>query len=244
MIDSVRSTVLSILNKNNYGYITPSDFNVMAKMAQVEIFNSYLERYNDSINKQNARLAGSDMADVTAKYGAELEAFLMQTELANPGTARFTLPSLSNGGLSLYKIENVLCFDTSSAPKIFCGEAEQISASRIKQLEMSPMTAPTKKYPAFTIFGNQLHILPLSITGAGAVELIWIRMPKDPKWTYITTPNGTPMFNVTAPDYQDFEIGIEEEPALVSKILSYAGVSIREADVVNYVQTSEQLNKK
>ena len=38
MINSVRNTVLSVLNKNNYGYVSPSDFNLYAQNAQVEIF--------------------------------------------------------------------------------------------------------------------------------------------------------------------------------------------------------------
>ena len=45
MIDSVRNTVLAILNKNNYGYITPADFNLYAKQAQRDIFEEYFYSY-------------------------------------------------------------------------------------------------------------------------------------------------------------------------------------------------------
>ena len=55
MINSVRNTVLSILNKNNYGYISPSDFNLFAKQAQLEIFEEYFSKYNDIVNMQNVR---------------------------------------------------------------------------------------------------------------------------------------------------------------------------------------------
>jgi hypothetical protein len=30
MINSVKSTVMSVANKNNFGYITPEDFNLYA----------------------------------------------------------------------------------------------------------------------------------------------------------------------------------------------------------------------
>ena len=33
MINSVRNTVLAIINKNNYGYISPGDFNLFAKSS-------------------------------------------------------------------------------------------------------------------------------------------------------------------------------------------------------------------
>ena len=55
MINSVRKTVLSVLNKNNYGYITPDDFNLYAKQAQLDIFDDYFYDYNYQINKENAR---------------------------------------------------------------------------------------------------------------------------------------------------------------------------------------------
>ena len=41
MINSVRNTVLAIINKNNYGYISPSDFNLFAKQAQLDLFDEY-----------------------------------------------------------------------------------------------------------------------------------------------------------------------------------------------------------
>jgi len=64
MINSVRNTVLSVLNKNNYGYVSPSDFNLYAQNAQVEIFEEYFSSYNKVINAENARAAGVDYADM------------------------------------------------------------------------------------------------------------------------------------------------------------------------------------
>ena len=69
MINTVRATVLSIANKNNYGYITPSDFNLYAKQAQLDIFEDYFYQYNSWIIKQNARVSGSEYADIYANNG-------------------------------------------------------------------------------------------------------------------------------------------------------------------------------
>ena len=49
MINEVRNTVLSVLNKNNYGYISPSDFNLFASNAQMEIWEEYFSSYNKTI---------------------------------------------------------------------------------------------------------------------------------------------------------------------------------------------------
>ena len=47
MIDDVRTTVLAVLNKNNYGYLSPMDFNLYAKQAQLEIFENLFYQYNN-----------------------------------------------------------------------------------------------------------------------------------------------------------------------------------------------------
>jgi hypothetical protein len=51
--------------------------------------------------------------------------------------------------------------------------------------------------------------------------------------------NGEPIFNQSQPDYQDFELPIEDEPRLVAKILQYAGISIREAEVFQFGKIEE-----
>ena len=41
MINSIRNTVLFLLNKDNRGYISPLEYNHYCKMAQLEIFEGY-----------------------------------------------------------------------------------------------------------------------------------------------------------------------------------------------------------
>ena len=75
MINSVRNTVLSVLNKNNYGYISPSDFNLFAKQAQLDIFEDYFYQYNYQINKENARASGTGYADIKKGYEEVINIF-------------------------------------------------------------------------------------------------------------------------------------------------------------------------
>ena len=39
------------------------------------------------------------------------------------------------------------------------------------------------------------------------------------------------MFDASQADYQDFELPLSDEPALIAKICKYVGLEIREADV-------------
>ena len=99
IINSVRETVLSVLNKNNYGYITPSDFNLYAKQAQLDIFEDYFYQYNYQIMKENARASGVGLADLVRGYEEAIDVFSEQRFLvpvyANGTAQTLTLPSAS-----------------------------------------------------------------------------------------------------------------------------------------------------
>jgi len=115
MINSVRNTVLSVLNKNNYGYISPSDFNLYAKQAQMEFFDEYFSNYNKAINAENARLSGTDYGDILKTISEVLEGFLV-TDFLSPltltlgtPTNQFYMPSLVTTGNEAYLINKVNC---------------------------------------------------------------------------------------------------------------------------------------
>ena len=54
-IDTVYQRVLSIANKEQRGYITPQEFNLLANQAQLEIFEQYFYDLN-----QFGRLPGNE----------------------------------------------------------------------------------------------------------------------------------------------------------------------------------------
>lgn len=114
MINSVRNTVLSILNKNNYGYISPSDFNLFAKQAQMDIFEDYFYQYNYQILKENARQSGTGYADIKKGYEEVIEIFSETKFLTNTNNAapinQFNLPSPTTTGDDYYLINKVLAY--------------------------------------------------------------------------------------------------------------------------------------
>ena len=61
-------------------------------------------------------------------------------------------------------------------------------------------------------------------------------------WPYQTLASGEPVFDQSLADFQDFELPLDDESNLIMKILQYAGVSIREADVYAFAkdETAEE----
>jgi hypothetical protein len=118
MINSVRNTVLSILNKNNYGYISPADFNLYAKQAQMELFEDYFAAYNKAINMENSRMAGTDYANLERPVAEVLEHFLTSAFLVpalTPSGAtvnQWQAPSIVTVGNDYYMINRLLCYTT------------------------------------------------------------------------------------------------------------------------------------
>lgn len=307
MINEVRNSVLSILNKNNYGYISPSDFNLFATNAQMEIWEEYFSSYNKTINSENQRTSGTDYADIESPIAETLETFLKTNYLAHLGGNNYSVPTLATVGNDAYYILKILCrtnvlaggsntgiitpsptpflvdstasflsdglsvgdivvnittgavasvlslslsTNTSLAltANIFTivgntysilkesaqKEADKVSIGKITTLNASSLTTPTEFYPSYTLEGQNIKLYPNTINSKGKIEAVYFRYPKAPKWTYISLVNGEPAFDQSQTDYQDFEIPTEENYKLVTKILEYCGISIREMEVTQF----------
>ena len=238
MINSVRNTVLAIINKNNYGYISPSDFNLFAKQAQLDLFDEYFFNYNEQINEENARMSGTGYANIKLGYEEVIDTFSVTATLTQKtiNTNNYFLPSVTTTGSDYYLLNKVLCFSAGN----LLGEAEKVTHNKITLLNNSILTAPNTTFPAYTQEGNSITIFPDSINSGSDVQAQYIRYPKDPKWTYVTLYNGEPLFDQSASDFQDFELPIDDANDLVAKILQYSGISIREKDVFEFGRIDEQ----
>mgnify|MGYP006883063179 CR=1 FL=1 len=228
MIDAVRNTVLAILNKNNYGYLSPSDFNLYAQQAQLEIFEDYFYQYNTQLNLENARRSGTDYADISKGILEVIDLFSKTATLAQVTDNTYLMPS------DYYLINKVMYNGL---------EVERVNQSKITMLLNSMITAPSKEFPAYTTEGSTMTVYPVTITGATDISSQYVRYPLTPKWTYNTALVAQgPVFNASAVDYQDFELPLDNLNDLVNKICQYAGVEIREAAVVQFAQGQETQN--
>jgi len=110
-INEVRNTVLAIANKNNYGYISPQDFNLYCQQAQMSIFEDYFYQYNNQIVKENQRLSGSGYADISKGLVEVIDTFYEYIPLTRVDTDlnQYVLP------LDYYLINKILIYTTQLA---------------------------------------------------------------------------------------------------------------------------------
>ena len=224
MINDVRNTVLSIISKDNRGFITPLEFNQFAKQAQLEIFGQYIFNYSNAINKQNARMHGEGYTDIPKNMAEVIDSFSVLTALGyNAGTNKFNLP------VDYFFLEKVI-YNNSK-------EVEKVSHRKILNLVNSNLTAPTAAYPVYTMDQSGILVYPTTINTN--VTSQYLRYPRDPQWTYLVDGFGDPFFNPSDSNYVDFELPLDDFANLVIKILEYAGISIREQDVVSAAKAEE-----
>lgn len=221
MIDRVRGLVLSILKKENKGWITPEDFNRFADLSQLEIFEEYFYEYNTWLNKKSGRMTHDGYGDIPELIAEKIAVFLKTDSMTYEG-GLFSPPADN------YRLETVYY---GNRP------VEEVRDHKVRYMLDSILIEPTTTYPVYIRIGSNIKIYPTTITSG--VDCFYLRRPAIPKWTY-TAVAGNPVFNIGAADYQDFEIHPADEIELVYRILKKAGVSIREEQIIQYVQMKEQ----
>ena len=233
MINQVYTTVLSILNKDNRGYVSPMEFNTYAELSQMVIFEELFHKYAKSLAKQNARMYHSEFSDIPKHLREVFDVFSSEADLTLDTTIREYRYAVSD----FYKVIKIELLPLSGNLD-YAGrtEVEEVSKLEINRILNNNLVSPTSEYPVYIVINNKYKIFPYDPT----VKVVgtYIRKPKAPKWTYVTVGNG-PLFNPSASDYQDFELPVQFFSDLVIKILSYCGIEIREADVIQVSQALE-----
>tara|TARA_R110000772_G_scaffold268686_2_gene397480 strand:- start:30433 stop:31443 length:1011 start_codon:yes stop_codon:yes gene_type:complete len=173
-IDKVYKTVLAVVNKEQRGYITPDEFNDIAKQAQLSIIDSMMVEYNDALNKKKSYRVNNGFADSSKMLREQLDEIYKSASITfSGGTA--TLPT------DHYKIQ-----DISSSDRIT--KYEEISKSEIGYILSSPLTSPMASFPVFyrDSLGTTIEVKPnTTALDAASVLVDYIKLPDDPRWGYL-----------------------------------------------------------
>jgi len=203
-IDTVYQKVLALANKEQRGYITPQEFNLLANQGQMEIFEQYF--YDQNQADRNLKNS-TEYSNVDEMLDEKISVFKKITPMV-PVASIGTLPA------DLYRLGMVYQTNTQI-------ELEQLTEEEVLYLNLSPISAPTKYFPAYVRINNsQIKIYP---TVSTSISCNYVRSPKTPKWGYVVT-NEKALYNGGVS--VDFELHRSDETELVYKILSLAGIVI------------------
>ena len=243
-VDTVYKTVLSILNKEQRGYLTPDEFNKVATQVQLEIFEAYFEDLNQQLRVPQSN---TEYADRQKNIDNQISIFKTFGNCTlSVSQDYFVVPT------DLHKIGTVIYKDEI--------EVERVQKDYLLYLNLSPLTKPTKQFPLYlyenstvgtggnNTLNPRIYVWPKDIQSG--ISVSYIRKPNNVLWNYTGIGGGvwtSGPYIYSPTTSTQFELDATEQTNVITKILMYAGVIIRDPEIVQaaYQKTqSEEINAK
>ena len=237
-INTVYQTVLFILNKEQRGYVPPSEFNSLAAQVQREIFESYFPDGNQ-INRanQNNTQNNTEFFNISEDIQDKIKPFEEEVKLSLGPNSTFTRPQVSDTGSanrSIRKFGSVI--STYVGQPTYNSITQLTTKSDYDKITRSKLTAPTKQNPIYysykgTSTSPYLKINPLP----DSVSANCLVYPSNPFWNF--SPGSSGQYIYSSFNSVDFELDSSEQANIIMHILKYCGVIINNPSVV---QTAAQ----
>jgi hypothetical protein len=237
-VNTVYTTVLSILNKEQRGYMTPDEFNKLATQVQLEVFESYFEDLNQQLRVPQSE---TEYADRQKNIDNKLSIFKTSGTCTYTSQTYFAVPS------DLHKIGTVIYNNEV--------EVERVQPNDLLYINLSPLTKPTTDFPIYTYekaaigtANPRIYVYPKTIQSN--ISVTYLRKPADVVWGYsgiggVTWTSGPFIYN-PATSVQ-FELDASEQTNVIIKILMYAGIIINSPEIVQAAaqkSQAEEINSK
>ena len=212
-IDTVYQRVLALANKEQRGYITPLEFNLLANQAQMDVFEQYFYDRNQTARGPGNSTHYSDVDSMLSEKISIFEVFAAVTGV---------LPT------NLYRLGSVIT--TVNGKDV---EAKYINKKDWITISASPLLQPTNLRPVYTRDSTGIQVYGTNNTLVPNSNINYVSIPNKVEWGYDVIGekalhNGSP--NKTT----HFQHHSSEETELVIKILELAGVIIQDANLINY----------
>ncbi len=145
-----------------------------------------------------------------------------------------TIPSLDASILfnatqtNFYKLGSVIYNDR---------EVQLVQRNELPYINSNPLIKPTETYPVFLYESEKIQILPSTIQTD--VNASYLRKPMDIRWNF-TVPAGQSYYSYSATGSVDFELAETEQSKIVTRILAYAGVVIKDPSIIQVASQQAQ----
>ena len=229
-VDTVYQRVLSILNKEQRGYVTPQEFNLFANQAQLDIFEQYFYDIN-----QYGRVPGNDTAFSDMLNILNEKINLFETNAAMTYNASFYWQTPAN----LYRLGTIVYANTVTSKSLYptpntvvntttLVEAERINYNEYLMINQSEYLKPTNSRPVFVASTDGYKVYGAAGELITGVTCNYIKNPTEAAWGYQMV-YGEALYDATTS--VDFELHDSEETELVVKILAFAGLVVQDVQM-------------
>lgn len=235
-VNTVYSTVLLILNKEQRGYMTPQEFNSVADQVQLQIFEQYFEDLNQQLRVPQADV---DYADRQMNIDEKLSIFKNSATLSYTSNY-FTIPQTITNSLGQIVEFYRLGLVTYTNPFGEVKELERVNRTDFYNAQSSPFLAATDEFPVYLYEGEKLYVSPNNINTSNVISIDFVRKPIAPLWGFTVGNRGQYVYNSEQYDSTanppsgsiQFELHQSEQTSLILRILAYAGVIVKDPQII------------
>ena len=221
-VDTIYQRVLALANKEQRGYITPQEYNLLANHAQMAIFESYFYDKNQRDRIEDARSIEVDETDISELLDRKLAPF-QSYEAVTSGHTFPSIIAVDSVNYDVFQTGVVLLGDEP------CQKVSMFEAQRFRK-SIRHMAATDDQAPFYTdnrVSGRDIVVYAGGIDGSddneetAGVTVECFRVPKTVAWGYVVV-NGKALYNSATS--VNFELHRSEEDTLTNKILEFAGI--------------------
>ena len=203
--------------------MTPEEFNKIGTQVQREIFEKYFEDLN-----QYARMPQTDVdyANRLMNLNEKMNIFKRDGNATYvPADSNFTLPTDTH-------IVGSVTYEQNDRLPV---EVQRVDRGEFYNLRLSPLVTPSEQFPIYLFENNKIQAYPSAINtkanaGTANIAVQYIKVPEDINWAYTVGSLG--QFVFTAVGTVNFELHDSEFTEVVLAILVYAGIVIRDPQIV------------
>ena len=249
-IDDLYRFVQFISNKEQSGFVKPSEFNIAVESAQMQFF---MERYNNPAEYQSGRAVPRVAYNQTQKVSDDLREFIQRVTLpvAANGVMNYPADYLHFSSASSSYVDVKFDRGTTAEDCPTCNQDTTVGTvssnvttktvsirpvddSELSNLLSSSIVNPTLEFPVLTFYQEGIQYHPTNIN---TVDFVYLRKPITAQWAF-TTVDNRPVYDATTSIDLEWPIQVFNEIAI--RVLAFVGINLREADLSQYSEGKRQ----
>ena len=238
-IDELYRFVKFMANKEQRGFITITEFNLLANRAQLDVIQDRHGKYTSMANPgtigfDSTHSALEDIRRLVDTFTSEYRADgHWWYPISSTAFTEDEYDITTTGTATVRGTRKMLYFLTL---QLDGKNVEILTQDQLSGRLNSHLLGPSIDSPVACMFDRGFKIWISSDqnndVSAGDVKITYIKIPNKPEWAYTSIASGNPVYNstnsnqLTVPEHTHNEVA--------QRILSYIGISLREPEVQQY----------
>jgi hypothetical protein len=232
-VKRVYEVLKDLANKEQRGFVSPSEFNTMAPVAQTAVYN---KMWAEVLAAETVRLRNMDGQRAMSKANdvrEELSMYMKSSTIERQSDLKYNYPDDCYKLASAKTYGKVLMGVTTSTPIELVYDIHKID-----YMLQSTLSAPSIGKPVMLV-ADSLEVYPNSIK---KIDIRYYKVPEgvttagaqttsQPEYGFSTVA-GDEVYNASSS--VDFELPEDREVELIVELAGMIGTSIRDAALINY----------